>query len=287
MHGMTDSTAPRANSASTPQAADLSRATIGTLLDAVFVDRLAHATANTARLRDLASFDLDALCDVLVLDPRRLAPSTLESSIVRRHVEAHVPCVYYTATSQQALRSVVAASEVTPVRLVLFDVDDDPTTFREVISLAPRHAHTNRLRLAMKDALHPLLPSVRVTLDTVIRRPEQFFDAGDVALRAGLSRRHLDRLLTAADLAPVKNWVVGARAWHAAHLLVCGRHSVAATASRLGYADSKALRRHLAAVWSVSPTMLSCGDADVSLLLDEMVTFLRTRENDEADAASS
>jgi AraC-like DNA-binding protein len=285
---MTDSIAPRAKSVSTPPAADLPHATIGTLLDAVFVDRLACATANTARLRDLASFAFDAFCDVLVLDPRRLAPRTLEASIIRRHVEAHVPCVYYTASSQQALRSVIAASDVTPVRLVLFDVDDDPTTFREVISLAPRHAHTNRLRSAMQDALQPLLPAVRVTLDTVIRRPEQFFDAGDVALRAGLSRRHLDRLLTAADLAPVKNWVVGARAWHAAYLLVCGRCSVAATASRLGYADSKALRRHLAAVWSVSPTTLSCGDADVSLLLNEMVTFLRTRETEEeTDAASS
>jgi AraC-like DNA-binding protein len=284
---MTDSTASGARPASTPPAADLPHATIGTLLDAVFVDRLAHATANTARIRDLASFDPDTLCDVLVLDPRRLAPCTFESSIVRRHVEAHVPCVYYTASSQQALRSVIAASEVTPVRLVLFDVDDDPTTFREVISLAPRHAHTNRLRSAMKDALQSQLPSVRVTLDTVIRRPEQFFDAGDVALRAGLSRRHLDRLLTAADLAPVKNWVVGARAWHAAYLLVCGRYSVAATASRLGYADSKALRRHLAAVWSVSPTTLSCGDADVTLLLGEMVTFLRTRESDAEIGAAS
>jgi AraC-like DNA-binding protein len=285
---MTDPFAPRAASAPMLVVTDVPRAIVGTLLDPAFVQRLACAMTNTARLRALSELDADVVCDVLVLDPRRLAASTREACIVRRHVAAHVPCVYYTATNQHALRVVLAASEVMPIRLVLFDVDDDPRAFRDVVVQAPLYAHTNRLRAATKDALRELPASVRVTLDTVIRRPEQFFDAGDVALRAGLSRRHLDRLLTAADLAPAKNWVVGARAWHAAHLLVCGRYSVAATASRLGYADSKALRRHLAAVWSVSPTMLSCGDADVTLLLGEMVTFLRTRESDaEIGAASS
>ena len=285
---MSDLTLPKTGPAPTSPTGEVPRAAIGFVLDHAFADRLARAAANVALLLTLQDISADDLCDVLVLDPRRLAPTTHQSSIVRRHVEAHVPCVYYTASNQRALRSVVAASDVSPVRLILFDVDDDPTTFREVMSLAPRHAHTNRLRLAMKTALQPLLPSVRVTLDTVIRRPEQFFDAGDVALRAGLSRRHLDRLLTAADLAPVKNWVIGGRAWHAVHLLARGRCSVAATSSRLGYADSKALRRHLTAVWSVSPTALSCGDADLDLLLGELVSFLRTRDTDEErDAASS
>lgn len=144
----------------------------------------------------------------------------------------------------------------------------------------------NRLRQAVRALLQPLVPSVRTTLDTVLRRPEQFFDASDVALRAGLSRRHLDRLLTSADLAPTKNWVVGARSWHAAFLLMCSQCSAEETASQLGYADSKALRRHLAAVWSASPSQLSCADLD--LLLDDMVAFLRTRDpNAEAYAPSS
>jgi AraC-like DNA-binding protein len=274
----------RAESALTPPSADVPRATIGTLLDPPFVDRLARATANVARLLALSELGAADVCDLLVLDPRRLVSSVHESAVVRRHADIHVPCIYYTESSQLALRSVVAASDVTPVRLVLFDVDDDPITFHEVIGLAPRHAHASRLRTALKSALQPLLPSVRTTLDTILRRPEQFFDASDVALRAGLSRRHLDRLLTAADLAPAKNWVVGARAWHAAYLLVCGRLSVEATASRLGYADAKALRRHLAAVWSSSPSQLAC--ADVHTLLRDMVAFLTTCEP-EGDATTS
>jgi len=116
----------------------------------------------------------------------------------------------------------------------------------------------------------------------VIRKPEQFFDAGDVARQAGLSRRHLDRVLTAADLAPAKNWIVGARAWHAVHLLASGRCSVESVAARLGYADRKALRRHLDAVWESPPTRLA--RADSTVLLRDLVRFLRTREP-EADLA--
>lgn len=268
-----------AQSARTAPAADTPRATIGTLLDTAFADRLARATASTAYLRSLAELDASDLCDILVVDPRRLMSSGAEAAIVRQHAKAHIPCVFYTESSPHALRSVVAATDLTPVRLVLFDVDDDPMTFRDVIGLAPRHAHANRLRVALRDALQPLLPSIRTTLDTVLRRPEQFFDASDVAMRAGLSRRHLDRLLTAADLAPAKNWIVGARAWHAAFLIGCGNLSAEDTASRLGYADSKGLRRHLGAVWSVSPMQLPCSDLDK--LLTGVAAFLKTREMDE------
>ena len=152
---------------------------------------------------------------------------------------------------------------------------DSPMTFRDTSGPIARQAHVSLLRSAVRDALQPLVPAVRATLDMVLRRPEQFFDASDVALRADVSRRHLDRVLRAVHLAPAKNWVVGARAWHAAFLLVCGRCSAEETASRLGYADSKALRRHLAAVWNASPTQLSC--TELEGLLHDVVAFLLTR----------
>jgi AraC-like DNA-binding protein len=277
--GMSDAAMPELEPVLTsPASAIVSDATIGVLLDSAFVDRLSLATRGMARLRSLAEVQPGDSCDLVVVDPRLLSASASDFSALQRHARAHVPCIYYTESSQHALRSVVAVTDVTPVRLVLFDVDDDPVTFREVVGLAPRNVHTLRLRQAMEDALGPLLPSVRTTLDIILRRPEQFFDASDVAVRSGLSRRHLDRVLTTADLAPAKNWIVGARAWHAAHLLVRGHCSVEATASHLGYSDSKALRRHLAAVWGVSPSQLP--SADVPTLLRELVAFLRTCESE-------
>lgn len=93
-----------------------------------------------------------------------------------------------------------------------------------------------------------------------------------------LSRRHLDRLLTASALAPTKNWIVAARAWHVAYLLARRGLSAEAAAARLGYADSKALRRHLDAVWDMSPSQVT--GADVDVLLCGAVAFLETREPD-------
>lgn len=149
-------------------------------------------------------------------------------------------------------------------------------TTRDSTVASARLAHANRLRAALRDALQSLVPTVRTTLDIVLRRPEQFFDATDVALRAGVSRRHLDRVLRLADLAPAKNWVVGARAWHAVFFLVYGQCSVEETAERLGYADRKALRRHLTTVWNASPTKLASTEVDV--LLHDVVALLQTRE---------
>jgi AraC-like DNA-binding protein len=257
-------------------AADLPPVTIGTVLEPAFLERLTRAITTTALVRALALFAPDEPCDLLIVDPRRVAECPSEAVALRRCLRAQIPCVFYTKITPQAMRSVVAASDVAAVRLVLFDFDDDPKTLREVVALAPRSSHAFRLHSAVEEVMRPLPPSIRATLYTTIRRPEQFFDASDLALRARLSRRHLDRVLTTANLAPAKNWIVGARAWHAVHLLASGRCSVESVACRLGYADRKALRRHLDSVWKASPTQLARADSE--RLLRELVDFLRTRD---------
>jgi transcriptional regulator GlxA family with amidase domain len=113
---------------------------------------------------------------------------------------------------------------------------------------------------------------VRDALEVVIFRPDEFFDARDVAARVALSRRHLDRVLSLARLASAKHWVVAARAWQAARLLVRRGRSVEATARQLGYPDGKALRRHLRAVWELTPMALV--GADLEALLEVVVAFL-------------
>ncbi|HEX7980452.1 MAG TPA: hypothetical protein VF461_17750, partial [Gemmatimonadaceae bacterium] len=97
---MTDSTVPRAESVPTVPTGEVRRAAIGVALERVFADRLSRATANAALLCTLQDVSAGDLCDILVVDPRRIAPASAEFSVVRRHVEANVPCVYYTDSSQ-------------------------------------------------------------------------------------------------------------------------------------------------------------------------------------------
>jgi transcriptional regulator GlxA family with amidase domain len=47
---------------------------------------------------------------------------------------------------------------------------------------------------------------------------------------------------------------------------------VEAVAARLGYRDSKTLRRHLRAVWGITPSALA--GADLSALLAQLIAFL-------------
>jgi hypothetical protein len=47
---------------------------------------------------------------------------------------------------------------------------------------------------------------------------------------------------------------------------------VEAVAERLGYRDSKTLRRHLRAVWGITPSALI--GADLGALLAQLVSFL-------------
>jgi AraC-like DNA-binding protein len=245
---------------------------IGVLLHPSFASRLAGALSGVASLRELADVDPDESLDLLVVDPRLLAKHPPAAAVTRRLARSQVPLVYYTTLSRDAMLAAAHDHELVPARLVMHREDDSPATLRDLVELAPRFLHAGLLRQHVRELLEPLAPSIRASFDAVIRAPEQFFDAGDVAARAGLSRRHLDRMLAAKDLAPTKRWVVAARAWHAARLLACPESSVESVAERLGYRDSKALRRHLRAVWGITPSALA--GADAGALLAQLVAFL-------------
>lgn len=245
---------------------------IGVLLYSSFATRLADLLAGVASLRDLTDVDPDESLDLLVVDPRLFEKHPPAAAVTRRLARSQVPLVYYTTLSHDAMFAAAHHHELVPARLVMHREDDSPATLRDLVELAPRFLHAGLLRQHVRELLEPLAPSIRVSFDAVVRAPEQFFDAGDVATHAGLSRRQLDRVLAAEDLAPTKHWVVAARAWHAARLLACPESSVESVAERLGYRDSKALRRHLRAVWGITPSALAGADAGV--LLAQLVAFL-------------
>jgi transcriptional regulator GlxA family with amidase domain len=150
--------------------------------------------------------------------------------------------------------------------------DDAPATLRELVDIAPRSHHVRLLLQHLDELLERLTQPVRASMVTVVSSPERFCDAADVAMHAGVSRRHADRSHAAAGLAPAKRWIVAARAWHAARLLACPGCSVESAAERFGYRDSKALRRHLRAVWGIAPSALT--SADLSALLAQLIAFL-------------
>jgi AraC-like DNA-binding protein len=245
---------------------------IGFLLQPRYVERLAAALGGCAALRPLRGGEPDEPFDLLVIDPRLLGNDLSLDTTIRRQVAQHVPAVYYTAVSQEALVAAATSRLLWPERLLVFGEDDRPKSLQWLLNLVPRIAHARRLRQRVQRLLDRVPPQVRDALEVVIVRPVQFVDARDVAAHAGLSRRHLDRVLSLARLAPARHWVVASRAWQAARLLARRGRSVEATAGQLGYPDGKALRRHLRAVWGLTPMALA--GAELESLLAQLVAYL-------------
>lgn len=211
--------------------------------------------------------------DVLVVDPTHLPDAELDALAARLAREGP-PCVVYTTATQAALERVAAYPALQPLRVFVAGVDDDPAQLAGAIADAAARVNPAVLRNRLTGLLPPLPPTMQVALDLLLRRPERFFDAVDLARHAGLSRRHVDRVLLAQGLAPAKKWVIAARVWHAVQLQRRKHLSLAEVARRLGYADPKALRRHRASVLGGT----SEHEGDGQAMLEGVVAFLTEAE---------
>lgn len=159
-----------------------------------------------------------------------------------------LPLVVWADLSPRGMEGVLAAEPLRPVRLLIDGVDDVPGTLARLLPTIPRLVHGHRLEEALRPRLEQAPAPIRAACARVIERPESFFDATDLARAAQMSRRHLDRILARCGFAPGKAMVVGARVWRAHHGIVTEGRSVPNAAQALGYADSKALLRHIRVV---------------------------------------
>lgn len=215
---------------------------IAVALPAPLAARL-QAAGCTMRMDALRADEEDA-ADVVVLDPRMAVAPDGNPGLARHAAMLGAPCLFYTSSAPPALQAVVALRHLDPVRVLVAGVDDSPESLRAAIADAILRGDTAGLPRAMARTLVELPPTLQFALDLALRRPEQFFDASDIARHAGFSRRHVDRVLHEHGLAPAKQWVIAARVWHALQLQRGRRMTSADAAARLGYADPKALRRH-------------------------------------------
>lgn len=223
--------------------------------------------------------------DLVVLDPLIAASPTEGEALSGAIAALQVPCLFYTISAPRALHAVVGLQHLDPVRVLIKGVDDTTNEIRTAVAEALRRGETATLRRALAAALAELPPTLQFALDLALRRPEQFFDAADIARHAGFSRRHVDRVLHHQGLAPAKQWVIAARVWHALHLQRAGRMTSADAASRLGYADPKALRRHREIVLGRQPPAgRPADDRDVTLM--QIQRYLTSPDLHETSAAS-
>lgn len=221
------------------------------------------------RLSDAAR----AQCLCGIVDPAFLAEVDPSSRWVELPGKRQIPWVFLTDASPKGFRSALSASHVTPFRLLLRGVDDDPASLVAAVTDAPPFAHAQQLRKALGDRLASLSGPLRAACERLIFRPQEFFDASDFAREALLSRRHLDRTLREHGLGTAKLFVIGARVWQSYRLIATEGQSIRRAAALLGYADGKSLARHVRAVLRQEASLMRDAGAR-ERVLEAVVRFI-------------
>ena len=141
---------------------------------------------------------------------------------------------------------------------------------------SPERRHRDVIVAEMMRILHPLfeqLPlGVREAAESVVETPECFFDADDVARRARLSRRHLDRVFQRAQFASAKQLVIACRAYTAIRLLASSAPGIDTAAKVVGYDGERGLRRHSDAIWHTGPR--AAATMPMEILQEKLVDFI-------------
>lgn len=196
-----------------------------------------------------------------VIDPAYLADEDPGATWLSRLEAEALPVVMWTECTPRAMRSVLLAAHLRPVRLVISGIDDAVAVMRQVLSWAPRALHARMLLDALGPSMEAMPFPLKAACVRAVEAPDELFDASDLARLAHMSRRHADRLLVQSGLVSAKAVVIAARTWAAYYMLTNERRTTTETAARLAYADKKALLRHLRAVLgasaAASPSLLS------------------------------
>jgi AraC-like DNA-binding protein len=196
-------------------------------------------------------------------DPADVAPSVR----VIRGVANAVTVVVYASLTPASTRAMLTLSASGVRHFVFAGVDDEPTRFRERLEefRAPGMEEEVLAPLLTALAAARVPTGVSDALRALFRTPRRFRTAEDVAAVAGMTRQHLNRCLAEAGLVPARVMVAAAHVLRAYHYARVPGLTTVDIATRLRYADTRTLARHVRELtgatlvaWSVDVTPAEC-----------------------------
>jgi AraC-like DNA-binding protein len=191
--------------------------------------------------------------DCAVVDPQgpgrpgadRLGP------LLARYPGVHI--VVYTTLTADSMHDVAALG----VRdVVLFNCDDRPTYFRDLLETAPAAALTGRVLSRLEPALSTVRPELQRALAELFRAPETIRSVDAFRRVSGMSRMTLGRALTRAGLTSPSGLVRSARVVRVYFLVRRGLR-LKTIAPRLGYSSPRKLADECKSLTGMTPMLLS------------------------------
>ena len=214
------------------------------------------ATVDAARdVRHLLLELEDAVPAVLVVDPR-LIPAKEAAGFARSVRLAGVPLIAHTALTPLAMRSLLAISDAGVQEVFIHGVDDDAASVRRVFDRVARETLGGRVLSHISPALSVMPPPLRAAVSSTFVQPDPADTPHRLALRAGITRRSLDRWVARSGVASTRLLVAAPKIIMLYAQLHRGGASVASLAARIGHSSPRSLDQQCQALLNVRLTAL-------------------------------
>jgi len=213
-----------------------------------------HELMTVATMAELDAALRQGRADCAVVDPQgpgrpgaeRLGP------LLARYPGVHV--VVYTTLTADSMHDVAALG----VRhVVLFNCDDRPAYFRDLLETAPAASLTDSVLARIEPALATVRPELRRALAELFRAPETIRSVDAFRRVAGMSRMTLGRALARAGLTSPSGLLRSARVVRVYFLVCRGGLRLKNIAPRLGYSSPRKLADECKALTGYTPILLS------------------------------
>jgi AraC-like DNA-binding protein len=245
------------------------------------VIRTAHPVRAVRNLRELDALLTVRTADLLVVDPQLATPE-----LDRFRDTLHV--VLYTTVSSDALKACHALGVRGYRHVVLFGVDDDPTSFRALLDSLPADTLADALIGLLQDRLARLPESLADALEAAFRTPATIDCVERLASRALMPRRTMYDALEKAGLATPAQHLGAARVlWAYSYLRIPGTR-VRDVAVKLRYPSPDAMASSIRSVTGFLPSSLARKlerDDFVGRIATYLQSPARDRSHDDASVA--
>jgi AraC-like DNA-binding protein len=162
--------------------------------------------------------------------------------------------VVYTTLSADSMHDVAALG----VRdVVLYNCDDRPAYFRDLLETAPAASLTDNVLTRIEPALSTVRPELRRGVVELFRAPETIRSVDSFRRVAGMSRMTLGRALNKAGLTSPSGLLRCARVIRVYFLVRRGGLRLKTIAPRLGYSSPRKLADEMKALVGLTPMIVS------------------------------
>lgn len=232
------------------------------------------AATIVARLDRLDTAMRVTAADIAIVDP--LLDQPADTAQLIHTVRSH-PCarwLLYTQLRPDTARLLLGLGSAGVRTAVFAGVDDSAQHLASVLGELVRDSITHRAQARLVALLGPLPRRLRVAVEQCIRDDDARADVSDLAARACMTRRTVERHFVRAGLPTPKTILRAARVLTAYRLLYDGTRTCNGVARTLGYGKVSTLRAHLKRAFGVHARALQSAptpEIAIQTLLDQPI----------------